>query len=107
MAPNEEGLKRRYLGVIIDTALVMARQSQLRVTGWRAVGSLSPRGQRGSPVRSGLTAKLANYEQTDKISVARRCCQSGAVAWRGHGGGSRAIYETSKIFHKSLSISTN
>lgn len=49
----------------MDTALVFARQSPSRVTGWRAVGSLSPRGQRLSE----LTAKLANYERTDKISV--------------------------------------
>ena len=71
----------------IDTALVFARQSPSRVTGLALLCPLPS----GSASRLGeLTAKLANYERTDKISVdgsparslARRGCQSGAaVGW--------------------------
>ena len=96
---KNEILKLRYLGINIDTALVFARQSPSRVTGWRAVGSLSPRGQRLSE----LTAKLANYERTDKISVGLSPGRPALLSVR-CGGGSRAIYETSKKSSPNLSL---
>ena len=51
----------------IDTALVFARQSPSRVTGLALLCPL-PSGSASSRLGE-LTAKLANYERTDKISV--------------------------------------
>ena len=63
--------------VNLDAALALARQSPSRVTGWRGVGWLSCSPPLGVSVpASELTAKLANYDRTDKISVDRSFARS-------------------------------